>query len=236
MLKGIYIAASGAVMKQAQLEVITQNIANVDTAGFKKDALSFRDYLIPTDTPTLMPDGRAMTYLGSMKTDFSAGNIVRTNNPFDIAINGSGFIALEGERYTKRGDFKKDSEGSLTTAGGVKVLGSSGQPIALPEGPFEIDSKGSISVNGAAVGTIKVVDFENTETLSKSGDSMFSSAQAGTESKSSVVQGYIEKSNVDVVKDMVRMISAMREFEAYQKIIQGFDEVAAKVNNEIGRF
>lgn len=236
MLKGIYIAASGAVMKQAQLEVITQNIANADTTGFKKDTLSFRDYLIPKDAPALAPDGRAMTYLASMKTDFSGGNIVKTNNPFDIAIDGSGFIALEGERYTKRGDLRKDAAGTLTTAGGVKVLGSSGQPITLPEGHMDIDSKGSISVNGAAVGNIKVVDFENTDTLSKSGDSMFTATQAGTDSKSSVAQGYVEKSNVDVVKDMVRMISAFREFEAYQKIIQGFDEAASKVNNEIGRF
>lgn len=236
MLKGIYIAASGAVMKHSQMEVITQNIANIDTLGYKKDTLAFRDYLIPAEEPAQLPDGRTMSYLSALRTDFSGGNIVKTNNPLDIAIDGKGFIALEGNRYTKRGDLKKDAEGNLITTGGVKVLGSGGQPITLPSGAVDIDSKGSVSVEGTTVGTIKVVDFENTENLAKAGDSVFTTTDTGVESKAEVLQGYVEKSNVDVVKEMVRMIAAVREFEAYQKIIQDFDEAAAKVNNEIGRF
>ena len=106
MYKGIYIAASGAVLKQTQLDIITQNIANANTAGYKKDAIAFKDYLFQQET-SLEPDGRVMSDYGTSKTDLANGNSVKTGNTLDIAIEGNGFIALEGGRYTRRGDLKK---------------------------------------------------------------------------------------------------------------------------------
>jgi flagellar basal-body rod protein FlgG len=242
MYKGIYIATSGAVLKQTQLEVISQNIANANTAGYKKDRVSFKDYLFQTEA-SMEPDGRDMTEYSGSKTDLSNGNTVKTGNTLDIAIEGDGFIALEGDRYTRKGDLKKNSEGFLTTHDGIKVLGQGG-PINLPADSVQIsiDLEGKVSVVTAGstlpteIDTIKVVDFGPAANLTKTGDGLFTAnAGAGTASTSTIKQGYLETSNVDVVKEMVHMIETMREFESYQKAIQTFDNATSKVTNDLGR-
>ena len=234
MEKGIYTALSGAIYKDTQMEVIAQNLANVNTVGYKRDTVAFKDYLIPKDTVNSKPDEMVMTYISDLKTDFSSGNIIKTGNPLDVAIDGDGFIALEGKRYTRRGDFKKDSEGYLTSSDGTKVIGNRG-PIYLPDGVVQINEKSDIYVNDLRIDSIKIIDFENKEGLKKVGNSSFFADNDGTKSKALLKQGYIETSNVDVVKEMVRMIVALREFEAHQKAIQTFEAAVSKVNNEIGR-
>jgi flagellar basal-body rod protein FlgF len=241
MYKGIYIAASGAVLKQTQLEVATQNLANANTAGYKKDSISFKEYLFQTEA-SASPDGRAMSDYSDFKTDFSTGTIIRTGNSLYIAIDGNGLIALEGDRYTRRGDLRKDREGYLTTFDGKKVMGNGG-PIQIPEDSIEIniDTEGKISVVEAGsstpieIDTIKIMDFGPNAKIAKSGDGQLTSNGNGTPATSGVKQGYLETSNVDTVKEMVRMIQIMREYESYQKIIQSFDDSTAKVNNEMGR-
>jgi flagellar basal-body rod protein FlgF len=235
MYKGIYIALSGAVLKQSQMEVIAQNLANANTVGYKKDRISFKDYLMPMDNIGLQPDGRVMSYISSFQTDFSAGNLIKTGNSLDIAIDGSGFIALEGNHYTRRGDLKRDREGYLTTHNGIKVLGNNG-PIRLPDGNVEISVTGGISANGIQIDSVKIVDFPQTDNPSKVGEGIFLKNENGVKANASVKQGYLETSNVDIIKEMVSMLETLREFEAYQKAIQTFDEASAKINNEIGRF
>lgn len=234
MYKGIYIALSGAVLKNTQMEIISQNLSNAGTVGYKADSLSFKDYPIPQDIISLTPDGRAMSDISSYSTDFSNGNHIYTGSSLDVAIEGSGFIALEGNRYTRSGDLKKDKEGYLTTQNGVKVLGSAG-PIRLPEGQIQIDETGLIYVNGISTDSIKIVDFTQTAKLTKIGEGIFTSSEAGIKSKSTLKHKYTETSNVNVIKEMVKMISTLREFETYQKVIQTFDEASSKINNEIGR-
>ncbi len=240
MYKGIYIAASGAILKQMQLETISQNIANANTSGYKKDAVSFKDYLLQAGTGTT-PDGRVMSDYSASRTDLSNGNTIKTGNTLDIAIEGEGFIALEGGRYTRRGDLQKDREGYLTTHDGIRVMGTGGA-ILLPEDSVQIsiDLEGKVSVLqvGATlpteIDTIKIVDFGSDAKLTKSGDGLFTAAAEGLPSTSVVKQGYLETSNVDVVREMVRMIETMREFESYQKAIQTFDAATSKVTNQLG--
>jgi flagellar basal-body rod protein FlgF len=241
MYKGIYIAASGAVLKQAQLEVITQNLANANTTGYKKDGISFKDYLLPQD-PSGAPDGRVMSEYSATKTDFSNGVSVRTGNPLNISIEGPGLIALEGDQYTRRGDLAISQDGYLTTSDGIKVMGSGG-PINLPEGDVVIDQMGKVSVIGNGqisqppieVDTIKILDFSQSGTVTKVGNGLYRAVGDGTQIGTGVHQGYLESSNVDTVREMVHMIDSMREFETYQKAIQAFDQAAAKVNNDLGR-
>jgi flagellar basal-body rod protein FlgF len=235
MDKAIYIALSGAILKHSQMEVISQNLANASSVGYKKDKVSFRDYLLSGDSENNPQDGRAMSQLSGIKTDFSEGNIIRTGNTLDIAIDGNGFIALEGDRYTRRGDLKRSNEGYLTTFNGIKVLGSSG-PVNLPAGNIQITNTGDVLVNGVQTNTIKVLEFPSTENMKKMGEGVFYTQDQGVKSNSFVKQTYLEASNVDVVREMVSMIDALREFESYQKAIQAFDEAADKVNNELGRF
>jgi len=234
MYKGIYIALSGAVLKHTQMEIISQNLANTDTTAYKKDSVSFKDYLIPQEVVNFEPDGRAMSEVSSFTIDFSAGNLIKTGNLLDIAIEGNGFIALEGNRYTKRGDLQKDSKGYLTSYNGIRVLGSQG-PIQLPEGTPEISESGDVSVNGILIDSIKIIELKELDKLSKVGESIFMTSENTGTSKAKVQQGHLEKSNVEVIKEMMHMIETSREFETFQKAIQFFDEAAGKVNNEIGR-
>lgn len=234
MYKGIYIALSGAVLKQAQMEVISQNLANADTVGYKKRGVLFKDHLLSQGMATAMPDGRAMTDLSLFTTDFSSGNLVKTGNPLDIAVDGKGFVALEGDRYTRRGDLKRDDDGYLVTYQGLKVMGAKG-PIQLPKGKVEIGEKGEVSVKGTKIDSIRIVEFQRTDNLDKVSDSVFTSADAPIESSGWVKQGFLESSNVDVIKEMVRMIETLREYEAYQKAIHSFDDASAKLTNDMGR-
>ncbi len=234
MYKGIYIALSGALLKQAQLEVITQNIANANTVGYKKDSIAFKDYLMPQDVTGSESDGRVMSVLSEVSTDFSNGVAVRTGNPLDVTLEGDGFFALEGDRFTRRGDFKTDAEGNLITQDGLKVQGSGGS-IQLPEGTVAIAADGSIEVDGVLIDTLRIVAFSDPGALTKAGNGVFTATGPGEPAGATVQQGYLETSNVSAVGEMVRMIQSLREFESYHKMIQAFDEATAKVNNEIAR-
>lgn len=235
MYKGIYVALSGAVLKQRHMEVITQNLANANTVGFKRDGLSFKDYLVQDDSGSGGPGQKVMTDLSAFATDLTGGNLVQTGNPLDTALEGDGFFCLEGNRYTRRGDFKVDAAGYLTTHKGLKVLGRKG-PVKVPKGKVEFGPSGEVSVDGQAVDTMRIVDFSRKDGLTKAGEGVFTSKDPAVASKALVRQGYVETSNVEIVQEMVRMIETMREFEAYQKAIHAFDEAAGKANNEIGRF
>jgi flagellar basal-body rod protein FlgG len=234
MYKGIYIALSGAVLKHAQMEIISQNLANADTIGYKKDQITFKDYLIPQDVFSYDPDGRAMSYISTFKTDLSAGNMIKTGNLLDIALEGKGFISLQGNRYTRRGDLKKDGEGYLTTQDNIKVLGEKG-PIQLPDGILQINESGDVFVNEEKVDSLKIVEFQQPENLSKAGGDIFFFKGNPAQTKGVVKQGQLEKSNVEVVKEMIRMIEMFREYESFQKAIQFFDDAQAKATNEIAK-
>lgn len=228
MYRGIYIALSGAILKEAQMESITRNLSNSNTTGYKRETVSFRDFIVSEER------GRIMASTSTKRTDFSEGQLIRTGNPLDIAINGDGFVSLAGNRYTRRGDLKRDKDGFLTTNAGIRVLGKNG-PIRLPEGKVEIDRKGNVSVNGTVIDTLRILDFSRKEEMIRIGDSVFYTKEVGKETKAEVMQGYLEGSNVNVIDEMVKMITTLREFESHQKVIQAYDEATSKLSNEIAK-
>jgi flagellar basal-body rod protein FlgG len=235
MYKGMYIALSGAKLKQKHLDIFAQNIANSSTSGYKKERISFKDFIVPSDNRTpLTKDGRVMTEVSAVVTDYSTGGLIRTGNPLDLAITGKGFFALENNRYTRNGQFQISAEGDLETAEGIKVLGDGG-PITVQGSSIEISASGEILVDGISAGSLKVVDFNNREALRKINGTMFKTDQAAQELEADISQGYLEASNVEVVKEMVQMITALREFESYQKMIHALDEATSKTVNEMGR-
>ena len=235
MNKGIYIALSGAVLKQRHMDIFAQNVANSNTTGYKKERISFRDYLIPADTPSgVVEDGRSMTQLSEQVTDFSDGPSFRTDNPLDLAINGDGFFALENDRYTRNGNFKIGTDGYIATQDNIKVLGDGG-PISLEGSTIEINTSGEIFSDGVSVAQIKVVDFEDRSKLNKMDGRYFYSEETGQESAANINQGYLESSNVEVVREMVQMVTYLREFESYQKMIHALDEATSRTINEMGR-
>ena len=235
MNKGIFIALSGAILKQKHMDVFAQNIANANTSGYKRERLTFKDYIIPVDNkPAGVEDGRAMADLSQHTIDFSPGTLQRTGNPLDVAISGEGFFALEGDKYTRNGHFSIDGEGNLISQGGVKVLGDGG-PITIQGNDIEISTSGEITVDGLAAGRLKIVDFADKNDLQKISGGMFTSTKAGEDISSHVNQGYLEGSNVNAIQEMVQMLMSNREFEAYQKMIRSFDDAASNTISEMGK-
>ena len=226
MSKAIFIALSGAVLKEKQMEVISQNLANSNSSAYKKMRIAFKDYLT---SPESEQEGGIMSDLASVATDFSTGSFHRTGNPLDIALEGDGFFALEGNRYTRRGDFKRSAEGYLTTQSGIPVLGLRGVPIDIPLGNLEIGPGGEVIVNQTPVDTLKVMDFAKKDSLVRLGEDLFQTDDPGSSAKVMFKQGQLEGSNVEVVKEMTQIIMTLREFQAFQKIIQGFDEIQTKM-------
>jgi flagellar basal-body rod protein FlgF len=230
MEKGMYIALNGALLNDSQMEMITQNLSNGNSLAYKKMKMAFKDYLI---SPETAQEGKIMAEVAAAPTDFSTGRLTQTGNTLDIALEGEGFLVLENSQYTRRGDLKRDNDGFLATQNGVKVLGPKG-PIKVPEGKLEVGPNGEITVNGMEFGKIRLVDFPDKKGLVRLGEDRFQTDQPGAPSKAQVKQGYLEGSNVNVFQEMVQMISVLREFQAYQKIIQSFDEMTSKMN-EVAR-
>jgi flagellar basal-body rod protein FlgG len=234
MNKGIYIALSGAKLKQKHMDIYAQNIANANTSGYKKSRITFKDFIIPVDNASGEKDGRVMAQLSGISTDFSAGTIASTGNTLDLAINGEGFFVLEDNAYTRNGRFDIDSEGYLVNHRGTRVLGDGGA-ISVQGSKIDINESGEIFVDDVSVGKLKIVDFPDMGVLRKIDRGVFTTEESGEEVNSSISQGYLENSNVDVIRELVQMIESHREFETYQKMIQAFDEASSKTINEMGK-
>jgi flagellar basal-body rod protein FlgG len=242
MYKGIYIALSGATLKQAQMDIISQNLANANTIGYKRDKMAFQEHLVSQMNGRIEnPDGRTMSWFGTVITDHAPGSVMHTGNDFDIAIDGEGFLCLENGEFTRRGDLHLDGDGYLVNQRGIRVLGIGGPIQITDEGRVSINSEGEVSVKTAetelaVLDTLKVVTFADTKALIKAGEDAFTAGKEEGQLATAVVkQGYIEKSNVEAVKEMVQMITALREFETYQKAIHSFDESIARVMSEMAK-
>lgn len=175
-------------------------------------------------------------------TDFAPGNIFETGGTFDLALDGSGFFKVMGENgedyYTRDGSFVVNQEGFLTTLNGERVQGNNG-PININGKNISISNNGTITVDNNVVGNLAIVDLENKEFLRKIGDNLYQMAENAEPEEipfqGEVLQGYLEGSNVNAIREMVDMITLLREFEAGQKAIRVQDEMLDKASNEIGR-
>lgn len=242
----IYQAAAGALLQQMRLDMLSNNLANVNTTGFKADLPVFRMESAGTATQSASPSapGRLSPYAPPMeaRTDFESGPLARTGNALDVAIVGKGFFevqAPEGSRFTRKGNFTINEQGALATADGWPVMGQGGA-ITIDGNRVEISDQGEVYVDGEAVDTIRVVDFEEPYDLVKTGDTFFVPApgvqpQTMEEGESQVAQGFVESSNVNAIRTMTDMIETMRVFESYQRIIRTADDATAKTVNEVGR-
>lgn len=251
----IYLAAAGALDCEKRLQIISNNLANANTVGFKMDRGHFK-LINPADLPSQtaqnpadLATSRAHLFWNnfSMYTDHSNGALKRTDNDFDLALVGKGFFSVQtpdGVRYTRKGDFTLNSDGVLVTRNGWPVLGDGGEiTIKSTENPhkyakFAVDEQGNVSVDGKQVDSLRIVEFPNLNQLTKAGDTLFKPPAAGPgETKAEdvkVSQGFIELSNVDSVKMMTEMIMVLRGYESYQKIIQTADKTYSQAINQIG--
>jgi flagellar basal-body rod protein FlgG len=253
---GIYVATSGALAYEKKLQIISNNLANANTVGYKMDHGQFEfieqenlPASLGSETPE-MTTSQAQNFWFEFHsyTDFTSGSLKNTGNDFDLALIGDGFFCIqkpEGVHYTRKGDFTLDAEGVLVTRNGFPVLGDGGEiSVKNAENPrkikaFEVDVEGNVFVNGQEVGSLRIVKFAEPQKLMKMGDTLFKPAEnspAPQEAEDTrVSQGFIEASNVDVVKMMTEMIAVLRGYETYQKVIRSAHEAYTKSINEVGK-
>ncbi len=214
------VALSRQMVLRRQMDVIANNIANVNTTGFKADRMLFATALQDVG------HGRKAAFVRDIAVvhDYSEGPIKTTGNPFDIAIRGDGFFQVEtpdGIRYTRGGHFALDADGVLVTSQGYPVLGDDDIPILTFPGDteFTIKADGTVSSETGEIGRLSVVRFDNVYKLRKEAAGLFETNQVPRKvDDASVVQGSVESSNVKPIIEVTLMISVLRSYQAAQKL------------------
>jgi flagellar basal-body rod protein FlgG len=243
MNSGMYSALSGNLAAMTRMDVISNNLANINTPGFKKDKVSFEGLLSSAATPSAVPQSSTADPIlqkENIFVDYETGPVVQTGNPLDMTIDGDGFFEVstpQGLAYTRQGNFRLSSDGTLVTSDGYPVQGQGGG-IVINGSKIEIDAKGVIKVDGVEGATISMFDFPKPYAMKKTGSALFvpTDSQAVPQASTAALrQGHLEGSNVETISEMVQMIENTRYFEACQKVILGFNDMTSKAANELGR-
>lgn len=244
MMSGMYTATSGLMAQMAKMEVLSQNLANAGTPGFKGDFQIIEEGasgpLQPAFLTEGLPTGPQPVRVGRRVTDFGRGLIRQTENPMDLANSGSGYFVVEtprGVRYTRAGNFAIGANGQIQTLDGDRVQGKKGA-IQVPDRQFSVDSNGRILVKGQEVDRLRIVD-PDPASLMREGGSLFalkpSAQEPPTGEKAEIRQGFLEGSNVDAVSALMQIMVSLRATEAYQKAINAFDQSLSQAAGELGR-
>lgn len=255
MVKGLYTAYTGMINEQNRMDILTNNLANASTVGFKKEgatsqafdevlALKIKD---TTDASIVRPLGDISmgVKIGESYTDYSQGSLRETGNTYDIAISGTGFFTVEfrnkaGEtstKYTRDGGFTLNKDGYLVTKDGDYVLGTNGRIKVDPLQNAVIDKLGRIYQDDKLVATLKITDFEDYNYLEHYGENYYQAVDGAREKNGEfqTISGYLEMSNMSVVQEMVNMISVSRAYETNQKIVQAYDGTLEIAANQLGK-
>jgi len=242
---GIYTGYSGLKAHSDALEIAANNLANLNTVGFKGDRI-FNTMLRDTINDSGRPAEIGLTVNQLVRTDrtidFSDGQFHSTGRNLDVAMLGNGFLVvdtLRGERYTRNGHLHLDENSMLRTADGNPVLGTAGRPITLNQGEVYISEDGGIYQDGAEVARLMVVSFQDLSQLEKEGGTLFYSkgGEEPTLRNGTVLRsGYLEQGNVNALRSMVEMISMLRHFESIQRSVNHeINDLNAKVIERLGR-
>jgi len=259
MIRALWTAATGMQGQQTNIDVIANNLANVNTVGFKRSRSDFEDLIyqtqkeagVNTTSNTVEPTGIQIglgTQLADVSKNFMQGSLQETGNPLDLAIQGSGFFQItmpDGTiAYTRAGDFKLDNNGRIVTTDGYPLS----PEITVPQDTTSISvgNDGTISVLEAGqttptqLGQIQLAFFANPAGLKAIGQNLFQQTVSsgtptlgtpGINGLGTINQGYLEMSNVSVVQEMVDMIAAQRAYETNAKVIQTSDQMLQTANN-----
>lgn len=258
MVKGLYTAWTGMIQQERRMDVLTNNLANADTNGYKKEgatsqsfdamlAFKIKDASEGYGTAKRLGYNNPGVKIGEGYTDFSQGPMKETANTFDLALTDRGFFAVEFQdksgntsvKYTRDGNFTHDAEGYLKTQDGDFVLGTDGNHIQIntliPD--TVINTSGQIIQNGRVVGTIQITDFEDYDYLKRYGENFFEPVDGATETESpaQIYSGFLETSNIKVVSEMVDMITVQRAYESNQKLITTIDSTLEVAANQLGK-
>ena len=255
MVRGLYTTYTGMVNEQKRLDVISNNLANADTVGYKTErvasqafddmlAIKIRDNSVGYQDQAIGSMSLGVK-IGEVYTDYGQGAYVETGNTFDLAIDGAGFFTMRcptksGDnvtRYTRNGNFKMTMDGYVVDANGNHLQGSNGDIQVPVDATISINKSGQIFANDEYVDTVTLTDFEDYDYIKKYGDNLYQTVDGATTKMATggIDQGYTEQSNVNVVSEMVDMITVTRAYEAGQKTMQTIDTMLEASCNEIGR-
>lgn len=238
----VYQAAAGAMLQQMRLDVLSNNLANINSVGYKADKLVFRVDTTGAPQAAQLPAPQLSPYAPPLEktVDFSIGPARQTENPLDMAIMGDGFFVVQspdGLRYTRKGSFSINDQSQLSTADGWPVLGQGG-PITIDGSRLEINDQGQIFVDGNQVDTLRIEDFDKPYDLQKTGETLFAPASNRVRTVPAedyhISQGFVELSNVEAIRTMTEIIETLRAFESYQRVMRAADDATAKTVNEVG--
>jgi flagellar basal-body rod protein FlgG len=259
MIRALYTAASGMNAQQANIDNVAHNIANVNTAGFKKSHMQFEDLVYQEvkapgsassaagEAPVGLEMGLGTRPIATAR-DFTPGNLRATGSNLDVAIEGDGFFQVtlpDGTTgYTRAGSLQRDAQGMLVTSEGYALDPQISIPANATSVTISKDGIVSAQVAGQSasqqLGTLELATFQNPAGLRPMGGNLFAATTAsgepqsgtpGTDGRGTVAQGFLEDSNVSVVEEMVNMILGQRAYEANSKVIKAADEMLAHVNN-----
>lgn len=255
MVKGLFTAYTGMINEQHRMDVLTNNLANASTVGYKKEgatsqafdevlALKIKDTTDPGKVKALGGISLGVK-IGENYTDYSQGSLRETHNSYDMALAGDGFFAVEfknkagqtSTKYTRDGSFTLNKDGYLVTKDGDYVLGKNGRIQLNPLQNTIIDKMGNIYQNKRLVSTLQIADFEDYNYLEKYGENYYQTVDGAKEKNGDyqIMTGFLEMSNIKVVSEMVEMISVSRAYETNQKLIQTYDSTLDIAANQIGK-
>jgi len=257
MVRGIETAAAGMVSIMNLNDIIANNLANINTAGFKQLIPAFKN-INEVNLKQKNSENSSEMYknIGKLSTgsaidatvlDLKQGALRQTGNKLDFAINGEGFFAIgteQGERYTRNGSFSLDTQGNLITKDGLPVLGEDDKAIKLDVNNADpkdvtVSEDGRVYLNKQEFGKLKIVEFEKTTDLKTIGNGLFEPIGEDVKPKdnpnSKIAQGYIEASNANAIENMINTISANRTYETLSKVVQSSNRTLEKAVTDVGR-
>lgn len=256
MFRGLYTAWTGMYNEQKRLDVISNNMANSATVGYKKEGVTSQSF---DDVMTIKirdeSEGWKQRHIGDMTlgvkvgeiyTDYTNGSLRETGNTYDIAIDGEGFFTVnvtdrEGEvhtRYTRAGNYNITQDGYIVDVNGFHLQGEAGDlQVPTDAADVVIDELGGVYADGAFVDNLLITDFEDYSYLRKYADTYYEPVDGATEREAAgaVRQGFTEQSNVNIVNEMVNMIAITRAYEANQKVIKAMDSTMELAATSVGR-
>lgn len=238
MTVGIYSALSGIKVKEQELEVVANNIANVNTTGFKEEQMTFEAILSKTASNQSKTPFVAVK---EKKINFTEGPLMTTNNTFDLAIQGDGFFEIQNENgsfLSRNGQFVLNNNGELVNSDGDKVLGKNGLIQIEPGSNVKISPAGIINVDGEDKGQIKVVAVNDKTKMDNVGGNLFklhADATTSVDENSQILQGKLEQSNTNVMRSIVKLIDISRQYQSYQKIVSNQTKLEQEAVSSLGR-
>ncbi len=241
MIKGLYRSASAMLPRLKQQEAIANNLANASSPGFRKDMIFTQELSRAQARQTIRKSDWEQPMIDQVYTSYEQGSLDKTDSPLDLALEGDGFFVYETESgdllYSRAGNLSIDPQGFLADPEGNRLMGDGG-PINVGSGDISVSESGQVEVDNTAQANIRVVDFEDKSVLQKTESTGFMIPE-GIEPAAAVNfairQGYLESSNVEIIQEMVDMISSFRNYEADAQAVKAQDDSLEKLMANVGR-